>query len=137
MQTRTPSQAFDAFVSGTLAKGDWTHEAHLITCWVALQSRTPGQTLTFLRKAITDHNCGLGIENSATSGYHETLTAYYVNAVAGAGAATVEDVFDHPSCSRTAPLQHWSKEVLFSARARSAWVEPDLLSLGFQPATDG
>lgn len=119
---------FDDFVNGRLGKDDWTHEAHLITCWVALADRTPAETLGFLREAIQTHNCGIGIRNTDTSGYHETLTRYYVTAVdrAMADDGSLEHVLEAPGCGRSAPLDHWSREVLFGVDARLGWVEPDL-----------
>lgn len=127
----TPEETFDAFVNGRLPKDAWTHEAHLITAWVALRDRSPEQTLAFLRDAIQTHNCGIGIRNTDTSGYHETLTRYYITAVERAmadGAGDLESLFEHPFCARTAPLNYWSREVLFGTDARLGWVEPDVVS---------
>jgi len=127
---------FDAFVNGRLPKDAWTHEAHLITCWVALQDRTPAQTLAFLREAIQTHNCGIGIRNTEASGYHETLTVYYVTAVAQAAAPTLEALYAEPTCDRNAALNHWSRELLFSPEARLAYVEPNLAALPWEPEFD-
>jgi len=127
---------FDAFVNGRLAKDAWTHEAHLITCWVALQDRTPSETLAFLRDAIQTHNCGIGIRNTETSGYHETLTVYYITAVAQAAAPTLDDLYAAPSCGRKAPLDHWSRELLFSTDARLGWLEPDKAPLPWPAVTN-
>jgi len=125
----TPDETFDAFVNGRLPKDAWTHEAHLITAWVALRDRSAEQTLVFLRDAIQTHNCGIGIRNTETSGYHETLTRYYVTAVdqaIGDGVGSLEELFAYPTCARTAALSFWSREVLFGTAARMGWVEPDL-----------
>jgi len=132
----SPEQIFDDFVNGRLAKDAWTHEAHLITCWVALQQRTPAETLAFLREAIQTHNCGIGIRNTDTSGYHETLTVYYVTAVAQAAASTLDELFEVPSCGRKAALDHWTREVLFGTEARLTWVEPDIAALPWTPQFD-
>jgi len=126
--TKTPEQTFEDFVNGRLTKGEWTHEAHLITAWVALRDRSPSETLGFLRHAIQTHNCGIGIENSATSGYHETLTRYYVTAVdvaIKAGPGDLDSVLNDAACDRRAPLEHWSRDTLFSTEARLGWVGPD------------
>ncbi len=132
MNPATPDQArdvFKRFVNGQLAHDEWTHEAHLVTCWVALQDRSPARALSFLRDAIQTHNCGLGIDNTDTSGYHETLTVYFVTAVHQVQAATPEALFDHPQCNRVAAGIWWSKELLFSPEARKSWVAPDLRPL--------
>lgn len=121
----TYEQTFDDFIHGRLQKDEWTHEAHLITCWMALRDRSPAETLSFLRRSIQEHNCGIGIANTDDSGYHETLTVYYIAAVHEAAAASPELLFDDPTCGRSAALQFWSKGVLFSTEARRNWVEPD------------
>lgn len=127
---------FDAFVNGRLPKDAWTHEAHLITCWVALKDRTPAETLAFLRHSIMTHNCGIGIRNTETSGYHESLTVYYVTAVHQANAATLEELYEVPSCGRKAPLDYWTREVLFDTEARLGWVAPDVQELPWTPEFD-
>lgn len=125
---RTPEDMFDAFVNGRLALDEWTHEAHLITAVVALRDRTPHETLDFLRDAIQTHNCGIGIRNTDTEGYHETITRYYVTAVAHAldEEPTIDHVMAAPTCSGAAPLEHWSRDLLFSTEARRGWVAPDI-----------
>lgn len=133
---RTPLETFDAFVNGQLGKDEWTHEAHLLTGWYALKDRSPAETLAFLRHSIMTHNCGIGIRNSDTSGYHETLTVYYVTAIYHAAAATLDELFAMPSCGRTAALEHWSRDVLFGTEARLGWVEPDLAPLPWLPEFD-
>lgn len=127
-QVRTPEDIFDAFVNGQLAKGEWTHEAHLTAAFITLRDRTPEQALDFLRAAIKAHNCGVGTPNNDADGYHETITRYYITAVSHAGAATLTDLLNEPSCRRTAALEYWSRELLFSAEARLGWVPPDLAS---------
>jgi hypothetical protein len=128
-----PHVMFDAFVNGKLPKDAWTHEAHVITCWVALQDRSPAETLAFLRDAIQTHNCGIGIRNTETSGYHETLTVYYITALANTSALTLNEAMSDPACGRKAPLQHWTRDVLFSTQARLGWVEPDVEPLQWRP----
>lgn len=123
------TRLFERFCDRSLPKTDWTHEAHLTACWVALSTRSEAEALEFLRDAIRSYNTATGVENTATEGYHETLTAYYVHAVASVDAAAVDDVFAASECSRDAPLAHWSRERLFGELARAQWVEPDLAPL--------
>jgi len=129
-------ETYEAFIEGRLGKDEWTHEAHLITSWMALQTRTPGEALAHLRESITTHNCGVAIENTEYSGYHETLTVYYVTAVDSVGATTPEELFEHPDTNRSAALRFWTKERLMSSRARLEWVEPDLAALPWTRADD-
>ncbi len=134
----TDVELFDRFVHGRLSKSQWTHEAHLVACWVALQTRTPTETVDFPRDAIKSHNCGVGTANTDTSGYHETLTVYFTAAVANAGAKAPADLNAAPHCSSAAALQFWSRDELFSTAARQRWKGPDLspLPIGVRALVD-
>ena len=50
---RSHEETYEAFINGTLGKDDWTHEAHLVTCWMALRDRTAAEALAHLRQSIT------------------------------------------------------------------------------------
>ncbi len=117
------------FRSQTLPSAKWTHEAHLAVCWCVMQEMEIDDAVDHLRRAIRSYNESTGTANTATSGYHETLTRYYVEAIARLcdepPAATLGD----PTCTRQAPLTFWSRDLLFSCEARADWVEPDLLPL--------
>ena len=130
-----PIAALDAdtilrrFAGRTLPHAAWTHEAHLTVCWYAVTLLGADGALAHLRGAIPRFNEAIGVANTDQSGYHETLTAYYVGAVAHADAAHPTDLPAHPSCAREAPLRYWTRRLLFSPTARRAAVEPDLAPL--------
>ena len=113
------------FCQRTLPPEAWTHEAHLAVCWSDLQQRTPSASLVFLRDAIPAFNQSIGIVNSESSGYHETLTCYYVAAIAARAAISFDQVLAWPEAGRDAPGRYWTTERLFSAEARRRWVDPD------------
>lgn len=123
------THTFERFCERSLPKPEWTHEAHLVVCWATLATRGPADAITFLRTAITAYNEATGVENTPTSGYHETLTCYFVGAVASLEAARVDVVLTADRCRTSAPLDHWSRGTLFSSTARATWVEPDLAPL--------
>ena len=127
---------YRAFIDGKLGKDEWTHEAHLITCWMALRDRTAAEALAHLRESIQEHNCGIGIQNTAASGYHETLTVYYVTAIDALGTDSPEELLDEPSVNRTAPLEHWTKDRLMSPEARANFLEPDIAPLPWTPVSN-
>lgn len=124
-------RVIDAFCDRSLPKSEWTHEAHLRVCWAALATRTTSETVDFLRGAIRSYNEATGVENTTTSGYHETLTRYFVGAVASLRADEISAVLDAPRCQTSAPLAHWSRECLFGSDARTRWVAPDLAPTPF------
>lgn len=120
---------FEQFVGRTLPKSAWDHAAHLTVCWVALDSMDTADAVTFLRDAISSYNEATGVTNSTTEGYHDTITEYFVGAVASLAADDIDDVIGADRCHREAPLRHWSRARLFSPVARARWVDPDLAPL--------
>lgn len=125
------AQTFERFCDRSLPKSDWTHEAHLRVCWAALAARDHTETIDFLRDAISSYNEATGVANTPTGGYHETLTRYFVGAVARLDAEQISTVLDAPRCRTTAPLAHWSSDLLFGHDARARWMPPDLAPLGW------
>jgi hypothetical protein len=123
-----------AFTACTLPRAAWTHTAHLSVGAWAVDRHGAEAALELLRAAITRLNEHHGTANTPTSGYHETITAAYVTLIAGflrtCPALTLEErveaLLASPLAERAALLRHWSKELLFSPRARAAWVPPDL-----------
>ena len=126
-----------AFEARTLPKAEWTHETHVVVCWATVRRLGEEGALAHLRAAIPKYNEATGTPNSDTDGYHDTITRYYVHAVGALAGAPLEAVLGHPSCSRTAPLEHWSRDRLFSVEARRGWVEPDLSSPVSKERSDG
>jgi hypothetical protein len=135
-----------AFEAGTLPKAQWTHEAHLLVALWYLGQHDAATTLRTLQARIRAYNDAVGTPNSDSSGYHETLTQLYVQALAvHRGAAAHDEPFarslqrllDSPLARRDWPLRHYSRERLFSVAARRNWVEPDLLPLDAGDAQPG
>ncbi|MCB9081784.1 MAG: hypothetical protein H6555_08750 [Lewinellaceae bacterium] len=126
------------FLAGTLLHHEWTHEAHLcVGLWHVLQY-PQDEALVHLRQRITYFNTRIGIENTTNSGYHETLTtfyvqllAFYVQQVPGKFLQQANQLIASPLADRSLPLTFYSRELLFSATARAQWVAPDLKPLIF------
>lgn len=87
-----------------------------------------------VRRAILAFNDKVGAVQTETSGYHETITLFYVRIIRHfLGGRKSSEAFDDLGEALIAewgdpklPLQYWSKERLMSWDARLAWVEPDL-----------
>lgn len=124
-----PTTVLAGVLDRTLPKPEWTHEAHVAACWAAVRDHGHDDALALLRDGIRRYNEATGVENTPTSGYHETITRYYVHAVAAIVDQPFADVLAHHTTGREGPLRHWSREVLFSSEARADWVEPDLTPL--------
>ena len=134
MSDLLPADLVVAFHNRTLPKPEWTHEAHLIVCWYALRDMRVEEAIAYLPMSIRAYNEVTGTPNTDSSGYHETLTRYYVEAVAQLADQPLENVYNAGECRREAPLKHWSREALFSAAARREWLDPDLADLPWRSA---
>ena len=69
------------FIARTLPKSAWTHNAHLrVGLWHALRYRDAA-ALELLRERISAYNEATGVPNTAQSGYHETITRFYLHVI--------------------------------------------------------
>lgn len=67
-----------SFRDGTLAKAEWTHGAHVAAAASYLFAADVAAVLPRLRLEIRAFNEAVGGSNTATSGYHETLTCFWL-----------------------------------------------------------
>jgi hypothetical protein len=123
-----------AFIGCTLARSLWTHEAHLRVGLWHVRRHGPDEALHLLRQRITRYNEAVGTANTDDSGYHESLTRFYVAMIAAfveahADEADLERRLIEELGARDLPLQYYSNERLFSVTARRVWLGPDLRDL--------
>lgn len=135
------------FANRTLREEEWTHEAHLRVGLWHVATLGAERALPALRQQIAALNESFGHQNTATSGYHETITAAYVLLTArwyadwmqreengAASMAQAADAIVHsPLAKRDVLLRYWSKDCLMSETARARWVEPDIAPLIASP----
>jgi hypothetical protein len=71
----------EQFETCTLPKEQWTHRTHLtIACWYLLQEPLPAATPR-IRARIQQYNAAQEIVTTPTSGYHETLTLFWISLI--------------------------------------------------------
>ncbi|MDY7101776.1 MAG: hypothetical protein S0880_11365 [Actinomycetota bacterium] len=115
----------------TWPKARWDHRAHLAAGAWWVHRLGPG-ALGHARRSIRRYNEATGGENTADAGYHETITAYYLAALAAVIGETeptadrLGDLGDHELLGPRAPLRFWSAELLMSRAARASWIDPDV-----------
>ena len=133
-----------AFETGTLPKTDFTHGAHVATAASYLFNAPAFSIETVLpeiRQRIRAFNEAVGGANTETSGYHETLTHFWLIIVADhlrnstpatrlEAAKSAVQVFGE---ARTLHTRYYSGDVVKDTAARQTWRRPDLLPL---PETD-
>ena len=121
-------------IGRTLPKAEWTHQAHLRAGLWHVHEHGPALALELLRTRISAYNESVGTANTETSGYHETVTRFYVAVIdrflSGADRSLGLDALAEQLIAahgdRRLPLHHYSEARLFSPLARRSWVEPDL-----------
>lgn len=124
----------EQFECCTLPKSEWTHTNHFVVAlWYCLHFPLP-DAVQKIKTGIKSYNVSVGGQNTENSGYHETITLFYVNVVAEYiithGVSTVtEEVLtaflDQPFISKEYIYRFYSKEVLMSKEARLRWKAPD------------
>ncbi|HYW50414.1 MAG TPA: hypothetical protein VE861_07405 [Gemmatimonadaceae bacterium] len=127
----------DVFEKGTLPRSAWNHRAHL-TVALAIGRELPlPDAIDAARAAIHRFNAAAGIVSTPDSGYHETLTVFYMQVVAlhvrsnplPASRRDDANALVSEWGARDLPLRHYSRDRLFSRAARRSWMEPDLQPL--------
>ena len=125
----------EGLLARTLARSEWTHEAHLAATAYLLLRRPDIHLETELPGIIRRYNESVGGVNSDTEGYHETITQTYLRGVrlflAEADPSEplhelVNQLLLSPMGHRDWPLRFYSRERLFSVEARRDFVRPDI-----------
>jgi hypothetical protein len=123
-----------AFEERTLPKTEWTHAAHLVVGLYYCFHNPPGVAKNLMSDGIYWLNDAHGTPNTDTSGYHETLTVFWLKSIANyldktgreAGLAALANGLLATITDTSLPLKYYSRELLFSTEARLNYVEPDL-----------
>lgn len=121
------------FLDQSLPKEEWTHEAHLTVATYLLNKFSIEETTCMLRSGIIIYNKSVGGENTAVKGYHETLTLFWIKNIciyikankAKSILLLCNNFLKSIFADRDYPLKFYSKELLFSTKARAFWTEPD------------
>jgi hypothetical protein len=117
----------DALEKAVIPNHAFRHRDHLRAAWLYIRERgsrgaEEAMLLTIRRFATAHGHAGK---------FHHTLTAAWVRLVAAHVAehddASFEDLIalDERLLDKDLPLRFYSRELLFSARARAQWVDPD------------
>ena len=125
----------EGLLARTLARAEWTHEAHLAATTYLLLRRPDVDLDKELPGIIRGFNESVGGVNSDTEGYHDTITRTFLHGVrlfleeADKRAPLheiVNDLLLSPMGRRDWPLRFYSPKLLFSVEARKQFVPPDV-----------
>lgn len=125
---------YDAFRACTLPKTCWTHAAHIVAAACLIREAGLGPARSDMPALIRAYNDATGVENSRTSGYHETLTQFFLSEIDAFledhEGETVESavaaLLASPIASNDYALRFYEPETLLSPIARRRWIRPDL-----------
>lgn len=133
--------SLDAFIAswraGTLPKPAWTHAAHVAVCAYHAFNAVPLQAVfETMKSGIVAYNEAVGTANTATSGYHETLTRFWAGIVvahlAQARPATRLDAVRSAVATfgeaRQLHAAYYRVDVVRDPTARATWVAPDVVT---------
>jgi hypothetical protein len=123
-----------ALERGEIPNARFHHYSHLHVAWVYLNESSSvfeaaGKMSNTLRK--------IAAAGGNPEKYHETITLFWIYLLARArlaatGIGLEEVVHRYPRLlEKDFPLGYYSRELLFSERARKSWIEPDLKPLFF------
>ena len=122
------------FENGTLPKSEWTHEAHLIV-GLKMVLNYKEQAFPEMKKRIIRFNESVGTINSESSGYHETLTVFWLWAIQqfceekGITQFDVDAIdellFYEPLARRQLVEDYYSEAILLLPEARRRFIRPD------------
>ncbi|MDQ0251276.1 hypothetical protein J2W22_003340 [Sphingomonas kyeonggiensis] len=123
----------EGLLACSLAREEWTHEAHLAACLYLLAERPDVDVDAEIAGLISRFNESVGGVNDDKGGYHDTITRAYVAGVRLFLSQTEETgltqrvnaLLASPMGRRDWPLGFYSRERLFSVPARRGFVPPD------------
>lgn len=124
----------EAFENCTLPRSEWTHQAHLIVALWYLTHYSQLEATNYIRNGIQQYNLAQGIKITKDSGYHETMTLFWIQivhrylsvAIAKGSFVDIANGLLHSCGNPRLPLEYYSRELLMSWDARRSWVEPNL-----------
>lgn len=121
-----------SFEERTISREEWKHAEHLVVALCYLETNDLAEATAKMRNGIFNLLKGFGVDLKKEMPYHETITVFwmrtaYAYSLMQSDLTLVEkanglcELFD-----KDHPLKFYSRELLFSDRARAEFVEPDL-----------
>jgi hypothetical protein len=125
-----------SFEDATISRDDWKHAEHMVVALCYLEHHELDIATERMRSGILNLlKNGFGVDLSKEMPYHETITVFWMRTAYAFSLTFKElsflekanglcEMFD-----KDYPLMFYSRELLFSDRARAEYVGPDLATL--------
>jgi hypothetical protein len=137
MKYKTDDEIIDLvrrFEKGTIPRDEWKHAEHLIVgLYYLYHSTNFSEAYEKMRRNLLYHLKAIGIDFSREMPYHETITIFWMRTISnflnskhGYSIAELTKELLETCGEKDFPLKYYSRELLFSDRARAEFVEPDL-----------
>ncbi len=126
-----------AFEARTLPRERWTHGAHLLTGACYVHDLGEEAAANRMRERVAAYNLAVGGQNTATAGYHETVTVFWIKLL----ARTLEQwrpiervAFARRAVAEFEPrrgifAEFYDFDVVASMDAGRTWIAPSLKTL--------
>jgi hypothetical protein len=128
----TEEEIIHAALAEAVSPAGFHHRDHIRLAWRLHRELGVDATPGAIARAIK----WVAAQHGRPEKYHETLTRFWARVVGyhtqpGPEFTGFEQVIAaYPQLlDKELPARHWRRETLYSAAARAAWVEPDLLAL--------
>jgi hypothetical protein len=131
-------ESLDAFLqgfeTGAWPHSAWTHTSHIIMAGCYLLAYSEAEATERIRQGIRRYNESEGNVNTADSGYHETLTIFWIQTIRAwlveqpAGRSRLDVIrrlAEKFGPRRDLYKDYYSFDVLRSREARAQWIAPD------------
>jgi len=131
-----------SFEEVTISRDAWKHAEHLVVALCYLETNgLDGATLK-MRTGILNLLKAFGVDLTKEMPYHETITVFWMRTAYAYSLMNKEQSLVEKAnglCQlfdKDHPLKFYSRDLLFSDRARSEFVEPDLIPFDHIQSTD-
>jgi hypothetical protein len=132
------NEFLESFERGTWPKSAWNHAAHVTVAACYLIEYPDEDASGYMRHGIVHYNQCVGTVNSDHSGYHETITLFWL-AIVKARLRELSDglprlevvrvVVTELAPQRDLFREYYSFDVVRSVEARRSWIAPDVKPL--------
>jgi len=123
----------ESFETAMVSRDDWKHREHLIVALYYVSHHDLETALDKMRNGILNLlENGFKLDLTKEMPYHETMTVFWMRTVATFnasknGATIVSKVTEMTALfDKDYPLRFYSRELLFSEKARATFVDGDL-----------
>ena len=126
------TEIVEVFENCTFAREDWRHAEHLTVALFYLSNHDYATAYAKMRDGIFKLLKSFGVDLSKEMPYHETLTIFWMKTVddfrkSKNGSSILEKSNELiEKFNKDYPLRFYSRETLFSEKARAEFVEADL-----------